>query len=86
MDTREDTFTKILLIVAFIAGITMLVLGFTRTGSIYKDLCGAVCAACVFFMLNDADTSEGAGRVIALRVLIAAWGIYSAYHFIAAIL
>ena len=79
MESNNDRFTQLLLYVAVIAGIGMLVLGFTMPGSMYIDICGAVCGIAVFFLLSDPDILGIDKKMNIFRFADVAWVLYSAY-------
>ena len=79
MESKNERFTQLLLYVAVIAGIGMMVLGFTMPGSVYIDMCAAVCGVSVFFLLSDPDILGIDRRLNIFRFADLAWVIYSIY-------
>lgn len=73
-------FMQILLYAATIAGIGMVVLGFTMPKSIYIDICGAICAICTFFLISDPEVLKIDKKLKFFRYVALAWALYSVFR------
>lgn len=80
MDTSNEKFYQVLLIICAISAVGMVVLGFGMSNSIYIDVCGMVCAGSGFFLLGSPEISRIDERLKYFRFATIAWILYSAYR------